>query len=277
MRWKIVEESVLPKDPRQGPEDAIYKTDWCIGVLDAHSNGATKQIDDATAGQYAFGAGLASLRTLEESGDVTWKDLVPRLAGEVRKWIFPEFPKRKHRPGFVFAGFFEQFGEHGMIVRVGDCQFLIDGKGKNPCLAIERYNAEVRYWLLQEELKSGKTVDELRRDDPARPCIDTLIRKQSVYRNTGDRLFGFGVINGEEVPMRCIEFIPLTGDEHEIILASDGYPQQALARSLAETEANLAKILAEDPLCINLWPSVRGLKPGADRTDDCTYVRLVRS
>jgi hypothetical protein len=277
MEWKIVEESVLPKDPQRGSEDGIYKSDWCTVVGDSHSNHADKEIDDATPGQYALGAFFASLRELEKAKDVTWKNLVPRLAGLVRPWVDRVYPGRKNRPGVVFDGHFPRLGEHGMLIRVGDCQQLVDGKGYNPGLRIERFNAKVRCVVVHECLKRGRSITELRTDDPSRPLMKKLIARQSQYRNTGNRKFGFGVINGEHVPIRCIEYTMLTGEEQEIILASDGYPPQALARTLAETEANLAKILKEDPLCIYQWPSVRGLKPGADRTDDCTYIRLVRA
>jgi hypothetical protein len=279
MGWKIVERSVLPKDLTQGPEDAIYESesDWCTIVIDTHSNRCKKKIDDATAGQYVAAASLAELRALEEADNVTYKDFVPRFSKGVGRWVDLAFPGRDDRPGLVFAGLFPTFGECGMIIRVGDCQYLIDGEGRNRGLAIERKNAEVRGLLLRDALKRGSSIEDLQADDPTCARMSELIRDQAKYRNTRHEMFGFGVINGEEVPTCWIECIPVPTDAREIILASDGYPEEALSSSLEETERKLKEILAEDPLCIHRWPSVRGLKPGFDRTDDCTYIRLVRT
>lgn len=280
MEWKVVETSVLPKNPPVGPEDAIYESSTCIAALDGHSNRSPIRLAGrtgpwSTAGQFAVSTGLKAFAIVCNEPDLTPENMVQRLTRIVGQDLDLIFHDPQTRPGFVFAAFFPRFGRSGMIIRVGDCQYLIDGRGYNFGMAIEKRNAEVRQAIVQECLKKGRSIDDLRSADPSCTRMNELICAQTKYRNSNDDVFGFSVINGEGVPERLIEYIAVPEGAREIVLASDGYPVEALASSLAETEANLAAILAEDPLCIHRWPSVRGLKPDADRTDDCTYIRLV--
>lgn len=62
-------------------------------------------------------------------------------------------------------------------------------------------------------------------------------------------------------------------NEHEIVLASDGYP--FLKTILEESEAALAKQLAHDPQNIKTFIATKGLVDGYKSFDDRTYVRFL--
>lgn len=272
MAWEIIQQRVLPRNPSQGPEDAICESEWCIAVIDGHSNCCPNPIDSRTSGQYLVQAGCVALN--EMSPDTRPDEVVPALSRAIEPIGRRFAPDSRERPGFVFEMLLTKYDT---IVRVGDCQYLIDGRGINHGMEAERLNARLRCLKLRRLLAEGFSRESLCSEDPTRPFIKKRIAQwQKRFRNADDPRFGFGVINGAEVPERFREIIPLTGSEKSIIFSSDGYPEWVLADSLEETEERLQELLRNDPLCIERWPSVRGLAPGADRTDDCTYVRMAR-
>ena len=59
----------------------------------------------------------------------------------------------------------------------------------------------------------------------------------------------------------------------EVVLATDGYPTPA--PTLTQAEAELAALLARDPLRIEkAAPGTKGRRPGHASYDDRAYVRL---
>jgi hypothetical protein len=59
----------------------------------------------------------------------------------------------------------------------------------------------------------------------------------------------------------------------ELVIASDGYP--VIERSLARSEATLARLLAKDPWCVGELLGTKGVGPGQVSFDDRAYLRLV--
>lgn len=56
------------------------------------------------------------------------------------------------------------------------------------------------------------------------------------------------------------------------MLASDGYPK--LMPTLNESEAELQRLLEEDPLCIYENIATKGLNEGQTSFDDRSYIRF---
>ena len=79
-------------------------------------------------------------------------------------------------------------------------------------------------------------------------------------------------MNGGEIPEELVKVIRLSEGEHEIVLASDGYP--VLKPTLQQSEQELERIMKDDPQCCRLYESTKGLKPGNKSFDDRTYVRF---
>ena len=80
---------------------------------------------------------------------------------------------------------------------------------------------------------------------------------------------------GTKIPeelIKVIRFSEFSGSEHEIILASDGYP--VLKPTLQQSERELEYIMREDPQCCRLYESTKGLKSGNKSFDDRTYIRF---
>lgn len=156
------------------------------------------------------------------------------------------------------------------IWRVADPTFMVDGKAFPTMLKLEEVEADLRSALIEAKLLKGDSVQSLLEKDPFREMIRPVASdfRQFVNREVH---FGFGVIDGTEVPKSLIEIHPVAGAK-EIVLASDGYPR--VFPTLEQTENYLAKILVEDPLMYRVHKQAKGLEAGQVSHDDRSYIRF---
>lgn len=114
---------------------------------------------------------------------------------------------------------------------------------------------------------------ELLDNDPGRRIIQPQITHQTRFQNLdSDHPLAYGMLDGERFPERFIRVYSVPDDVSELILASDGYP--SLLPTLAETEDNLQRLLAVDPLCIGPLLGTKGVRTGNLSYDDRTYLRI---
>lgn len=270
MDWKIIDRRTIAKDAMQGTEDLdIYVSERCVAVLDGHSNVPGVRVEGLTHGQFVVQAGRRAFDAFH--GDDPHM-LVKALTSKVGRELARIHLNGHQRPGFVFVAFLLR---SRVIVRVGDCQYLIDGEGHNPGIMPDRVKSEIRVTLLQRLLKE-RPLESLLVNDPTQGLMQDLKVWQHTYRNNPDPTFGYGVIDGTPVPFEKIECIPVPGSATSVVLSSDGYPPHVLRVTLDETEAELRALLREDPLCYEKWVAVRGIPWGKERPDDCAYVSLQR-
>lgn len=278
--WKVVERVNIARDEARRPsEDGILTDSDCVAVLDGVSSGdSTEKIEGLTPGQFAVQIGIEALKEAAKLSDP--KEVVPLVIRRLREALAPY--KLTTTPSFVFAAFFPHFGENGMIIRVADCSYLIDGEGNNPGLAIDRLKSKDRARRLREEIEQGADIDALLADDPTRPRMRSLTkgiqpRLANAPLSGNDTVFDkyrYPVMNGNEVPDDLVEYIVVPEGASSIILATDGYPPQSLKSTLEETEAALKEIRDRDRLAIGEMLSTRGVMP--ENIDDRSYVRIVR-
>ncbi len=159
---------------------------------------------------------------------------------------------------------------------IGGCQaLLITGGEPGDRLtgeaSIDIALASTRALVLATELSRGRSVHELRAQDPGRAFIEPLLRQAYLFRNrpTTER-FSFSALDGVRVP--DVRVFPVASAVEEVVLATDGYPM--LESTLAASEAQLAGLLADDPLLIDRVISTKGLAPHLLSFDDRAYVRL---
>lgn len=156
---------------------------------------------------------------------------------------------------------------------IGDCQALIGGRVHSNPLAGDALLGDVRAMVLEAALLGGTPLEALRQSDPGRAAIVSLLDVQRTFANRADAgPFGYAVLNGMPVPTSLLRCVPVPDDVNTLILASDGYPQ--VMATLAASEAALAGLLKEDPLCIRKFRSTKGWMQGASSFDDRAYVRL---
>jgi len=153
----------------------------------------------------------------------------------------------------------------------GDCQALINKKLYHKEKKIDKILSEARSLLVDLELKNGKTVEDIIKNDTGRKYILPLLKQSIVYNNTIGE-YGYNVLDGFEIMPKSVIKIKVKEND-EIVLASDGYP--VLKNSLKESEEKLLEILEKDPLLINIYKSTKGLQQGNISYDDRTYIKFV--
>ena len=118
------------------------------------------------------------------------------------------------------------------------------------------------------QLADGKTIDDLCRNDTARPVI--IPHMIETMRNQN---ITYSVVDGFAIDKRHVRTITLDFQPYEIVLASDGYP--FLHPTLEESEAALQHQRSEDPL--NIGPQFQATKafhPDFNSFDDRAYIRF---
>jgi glycerophosphoryl diester phosphodiesterase len=154
---------------------------------------------------------------------------------------------------------------------IGDCQCVVDGQHHTVEKAIDRVLSSMRANYLEALLKTGATIEELRRHDRGREFILPMLKQQSQYQNShAKHPYAYGLLDGFPVNANSIKAISVKGER--VSLATDGYPR--MFGSLEETEQYLAKILREDPLCFRLYQATKGMMEGALSFDDRTYLTV---
>ena len=154
------------------------------------------------------------------------------------------------------------------IWMIGDCQCLIGGEYYDNPKPYEAELAAMRAKEVERQLSDGKTIDDLLRNDTARPVIIPRMIETMRQQN-----ITYSVVDGFPIDRRHVLVIPLDFQPYEIILASDGYP--FLHPTLEESEAALQHQRKEDPL--NIGPHFQATKafhPDNNSFDDRTYIRF---
>ena len=162
------------------------------------------------------------------------------------------------------------------IWMIGDCQCLVSPS--HPLTSSPSYYdnpkpyeaelAAMRAKEVERLLNEGHTVDELCRNDIARPVI--IPRMIETMRNQN---ITYSVVDGFPIDRRHIRTITLDFQPYEIVLASDGYP--FLHPTLEESEAALQHQRQCDPL--NVGPHFQATKafhPDFNSFDDRAYIRF---
>ena len=163
------------------------------------------------------------------------------------------------------------------IWMVGDCQGLATPLGsdhspltphllENPKPA-EAELAAMRAAEVERLLAQGHTVEELCRNDIARPVIIPHMLETMQQQN-----ITYSVVDGFPIARRYVRILPLDFRPWEIVLATDGYP--TLLPTLAASEEALQQQRAGDPLNIGRFQATKAFHPDNNSFDDRSYIRF---
>ena len=116
-------------------------------------------------------------------------------------------------------------------------------------------------------------MEDFEKKDPGRAFIYPFLQQQAVLQNNPKKgqLYSFPVFDGFPIQMEQVKIFQV-GDDREIILSSDGYPH--LFSTLRASECYLMNILDNDPLCMRLYKSTKGIKKGNFSFDDRSYLKI---
>ena len=253
-------------------EDCIAVTPDFIGVFDGVTSRAGLTLNGMSTGTFAAGVLAKALAQLPPdigapqavlSLNNTLKEKSVEAAGAEGK----TFAETWSWPGAALLVYSRARKE---IWRVADSTFVMDGKANYKFFPQETTVAELRRAFFCAKLAKGMTEAQLLDDDISWDLITPIIGELKIFANH-DGPFGYGVLNGSTVPKVHIEVFPAVGAQ-ELIFASGGYP--TVLTTLADTEAELKRVLAEDPLMYRLHPQVKGVKKGHVSFDDRSYIRF---
>lgn len=291
---QILEQNLVAKNPKKASEDGVVVTPDFIAVIDGSTSKSRYQLSRqhpfralmahafrCSNGRYAM---LLTARYIRQMAKTTTCDQFLRgVTAYFRKQydnnMLPRLSEHPEDRLTCSAIIFSRLNRE--IWMVGDCQGLItplssptathtnpqqsqlleNPKPSEAILASERA-VEVRRLLAE-----GHTVEELCRNDLARPTIlphmiETM-RQQNIT---------YSVIDGFPIDRKHVRIIPLDFRPWEIVLASDGYP--FLYSTLAASEEALARQRREDPLNIGDFQATKAFHPDFNSFDDRTYIRF---
>jgi hypothetical protein len=274
MSFRLVEQFVQGKSPDPNKcEDFVWFSDHYVVVVDGSSIRG-RDFEGKTSGRFIAEAILEGVQRLAPGLDM--ETAVRQINAHVRARIGyrddAEIRATAPRPtASVSIVSFDRMEFWG----IGDTMLQIDGKDIDLSKKIDHITTAARVAWVKFERMKGRSIEDLLADTGDLDSIQPLLQRQHRAMNNidGDDL-AYANFDGSDDVIQLIKVIPLPPGCREIIMASDGYPK--LFNTLAASEAELIRVLREDPLMIRLYPQVKGLRPGLLSFDDRCYMRLAR-
>ena len=269
---KVLESLCIGKFDKERCEDALFRSENFIAVIDGVSSKTTFRYQGKTTGKIAAELIDAALQTLPADADLS--DFIAAVNSAYsdcyKKINFPEQERQEKGLQAVCA----LYSKHRRTIwQIGDCQVLVDGKEYKNSKKSDRIICEMRNLILEElQQRDGNFLPsehEAKILDVLFPWMIQTIR----FANSTATDYGYSVLNGTPIPESLIQTIPLDLSVHEIVLASDGYPQ--LCQTIAQSEQVLAEMLKKDPQGRKLFDTVRLIKEDQKSFDDRTYIRFL--
>lgn len=252
-----------------GGDDLLVVTPHFAAVLDGATDGSGATYNGVGAARFVAQTGARVVEAL--AADVTAQEATAQMTAAVGQALQKTRPSYapSRPPCFVLVMYSAARRE---VWRVGDAQYLIDGQGRNPEMAVDIVTSRARQLVTHAHLSAGESTETLRQNDPGREAVKPLLELQTQFMNRVNSPYGYGAISGKKVPDAFVEVIDVPTGVREVVLASDGYPR--LYPTLRESEAWLEHVLEHDPLLAELHVTAKGWRPGNVSFDDRTYLRL---
>lgn len=269
---KIIEQFTAGKAGPDANEDRLAVFDNFIGVFDGVTSRQGNTLRGVSTGRFAAGVLAAALEKLPKDieGHAAVVSLNTTLLAESQKAGAEEGKEFKEIWSYPAAALLVYSRARQEIWRVADSTFILKGRAHYRSFPQEETWAQLRRAFICAKLAKGMTEGQLLEEDPSWPLLTPIISELKIFANHSGP-FGYGVLNGTKIPNMHVEVFDAKG-AGEIVFASDGYPEVFM--TLDETEAHIAKVLAEDPLMYKLYPQVKGVKKGHVSFDDRTYIRF---
>lgn len=263
---KIIEQSIIAKNPEKASEDGLVVSPDFIAVIDGStSKSAYRHSIFRSNGRQAMK--LVSHYLSKAPKQMTCHEFLRGVTAYIRKHYrksrLPQFAEHPEDRLTCSAIIYSRLQRQ--IWMIGDCQCLLDGQlFENPKPAEAIYAAK-RAEKTKQLLAAGTSVDELLTHDAARDFI-----LPDIIASTKGQNVDFSVIDGFPIPEQLVPVITLDFQPHRLVFASDGYP--FLRPTLAESERLLAEQHQQDPLNIYAFQASKAFMKGQDSFDDRTFI-----
>lgn len=277
----IIEQTIAAKSPTRKTEDAIVATDNFIAVID----GSTSKSDYRVSRWRSNGRQAARLITkyIKSMNKTTTME---QFCKGVCRYLFDHYRKSDidrlvaHPEDRMTASCIVYSRLAREIWMIGDCQCLI---GEGNLDTSKPYDTPKPYEYLDnpkpyEAPLAAKRATEAHRllAEGCTTLLDDDLARQAIIPDMIEAMKGqnisYAVIDGFNIPLDKVRKIALDFRPWTIVMATDGYP--FLKPTLAESEAELARQKAEDPLNINTFKATKAFMHGNASFDDRAYIRF---
>lgn len=263
---KIVEYYIQGKVDNVVNEDGIFISDKIVAVIDGVTTKSDNLYDSFKSGKIAKDILLNTLEKIDAKMPLEETFLI--LNSALKKYHDSYGKEREYFSAqiIVYNDYYKE------IWNFGDCNCMINNTFHNHDKFYDTITSNARILYNESRLKEGYTINDLLENDLGAEYIKPLLQAQYLFDNDSDSIFGYPILNGNNIDTNKVNVYKLNiGDE--VILASDGYP--IIENTLKKSEDFLKKVLEEDPLCMNLYKSMKGLKQGNISYDDRAYIRFI--
>lgn len=265
---EIIEQNLVPKNPKKKSEDGIVVTNDFVAVIDGSTSKTSYRHSLLrTNGRYAMQLTARYISRMPKT--TTCEQFLTGVTAYIRKHYrksmlqrLAEHPEERLT---CSAAIFSRVSREVWLV--GDCQCLIGGEYYDNPKPYEAELAAMRAEEAKRQMAEGKTQDELLQNDTARSVIIPRMLETMHQQNVT-----YSVIDGFHIPREHVRVITLDFRPWQLVLASDGYP--FLCPTLAESESRLRQQRENDPLNIGDFQATKGFHPDQNSFDDRSYIRL---
>ena len=276
---EIIEQTLIPKSRTKKSEDGIVVSADFIAVIDGStSKSQYRHSFFSSNGRYVMKLVSSYIRHMPKNTtcDAFLRGVTAYVRKHYKKSMLQRLAEHPEDRLTCSVVVFSRLCRE--IWMIGDCQCLVSQLNSHFTIQDSQYFdnpkpyeaelAAMRAKEVERLINEGHTVDELCRNDIARPVI--IPRMIETMRNQN---ITYSVVDGFPIDRRHIRTITLDFQPYEIVLASDGYP--FLHPTLEESEAALQHQRQCDPL--NVGPHFQATKafhPDFNSFDDRTYIRF---
>lgn len=260
-------------------EDGYVFTDDYVVVIDGATAKTDKKYDGVSSGKYM--KDLVKEKVKEMDQGLGKEEFIRELESKVREhyklkgWLESIKNTVSDRPTATLAIYSHSKKE---VWLCGDALALTTNGEEYDVFTnekkIDKVTSEARKLINESVIYQGNTRESLQEKDIGREYIKPMLSKQQIFQNNKDfdSDLNYAVLDGFECDLNKVKTIKIKDNVKEVILASDGYV--TLLPTLEETELRLKEDIEEDPLCLGILLSTKGLEKGNKSFDDRTYVRI---
>lgn len=272
----IIEKFIEGKKDSKSCEDYIFHNDSYIAVIDGVTSKSDIFHGSLSGGQIA--ANIV-IRNLEKSDKkISIDSFIKNINNDfisyyLENGIYDDVLVNKFNRCQCCCIIYQI--ETNTLWSIGDCKALVDNEVVEDFnKKVDVINSEARALYINSEIEKGCSIESFKENDTGRKYILELIKRGMQFSNSENKEWGYGVVDGFDIPNHLIKVIKLEDDVREIVLSSDGYLK--LYNSLEESERFLFDYIDYDPLFIKEYKSTKGYLEKYKSYDDRAYIRFER-
>lgn len=260
-------------------EDGYVVTEDYAVVIDGVTSKSDLDFDGKSSGRYLMELVRDNIKNI--GVNISAKEFICELTDIIkdeytlRGWHDKFNMDKRYRPAVSMVVYSKYKKE---IWFYGDClaaKVAKDGGFSqiNNTKKVDDLTSMVRRYIIEAEMRQGKTVSEIIKNDRGRDYIDGMLKLQQIFLNDGgDSIFSYSAVDGWGFNEKDIKVVKVTDKTDYIILASDGYKK--LLPTVEETEENLKEQLKNDPLCVGELQGTKLAQENHNSIDDRLYLKL---